>query len=346
MDEARAGQAAYNVVEMTRASAGRVVKVGVPPSSPVEWAGRDLLALRGLGAGEIRHLLTRAGKYAPVANRTETDTDELAGRAIALLMFEPSTRTRVSFEMAATRLGARVVDLSSGASSVTKGESLADTGRTIEAMGVSAMVVRTRAVGGAAAVAQAVACPVVNGGDGRHEHPTQGLVDALTIAQSFDRMDGFDLSGLRVAIVGDVVNSRVARSAIAGLGILGAQVVCVGPPSLVPEAVVSLGCRVERDFDGVLPEMDAVMMLRVQFERHGDKGSPMGSVRQYRSGYALTTDRAEKMKPNAIVMHPGPMNRGIEIDAAVANGPRSVILRQVANGVAVRMAALALLCQG
>ena len=261
-------------------------------------------------------------------------------------MFEPSTRTRVSFEIAATRLGARVVDLSSGASSVAKGESLADTGRTIEAMGVSAMVVRTRAVGGAAAVAQAVACPVVNGGDGRHEHPTQGLLDALTIAQSFDRVEGFDLSGLRIAIVGDVVNSRVARSAIAGLGILGAQVVCVGPPGLVPGSIESLGCTVEHDFDAVLPEMDVVMMLRVQLERHTDKGSAMGSVRQYRAGYALTADRADTMKNDAIVMHPGPMNRGIEIEAVVANGPRSVILRQVANGVAVRMAALALLCQG
>lgn len=326
------------------------MKVSVPTDSPVEWAGRDLLALRGLSAAEIRHLLTRAGKYAPVANRTETNTDELAGKAVALLMFEPSTRTRVSFEIAATRLGGRVIDLSSGATSVTKGESLADTGKTIEAMGVSAMVVRTKAVGGAAAVAKAVACPVVNAGDGRHEHPTQGLLDVLTVAQSFDRMDGFDLSGLRVAIVGDVVNSRVARSAIAGLGCMGARVVCVGPSSLVPRAVESLGCTVERDLDPVLPEVDVVMMLRVQFERHSDMGSPigspMGSVRQYRSGYALTADRADTMKSGAIVMHPGPMNRGIEIDAAVANGPRSVILRQVANGVAVRMAALALLCEG
>jgi aspartate carbamoyltransferase catalytic subunit len=327
---------------MTRTSAGRTVKVETP--TPVEWAGRDLLSLRGLGAAEIRHLLVRAGKYAPVANRTETNTDELTGRTVALMMFEPSTRTRVSFEIAAMRLGAQMVDLSSGASSVVKGESLADTGKTIEAMGVSAMIVRTKAVGGAATVARAVACPVVNAGDGRCAHPTQGLLDALTVAQSFDRVDGFDLSGIRVAIAGDVMNSRVARSAIAGLGALGAQVVCVGPPGLVPDAIETLGCEVERDFDAVVPEMDMVMMLRVQFERHSDRGS-LGSVRQYRSGYALTADRADAMKKGAIVMHPGPMNRGVEIDAAVAGGPRSVILRQVANGVAVRMAVLALLCE-
>lgn len=322
------------------------MKIEATPSSPIEWAGRDLLALRGLDAGEIRHLLKRAGKYAPVANRTETQTDELKGKAVALMMFEPSTRTRVSFEIAASRLGAQVLDLTGGASSVVKGESLSDTGTTIEAMGVSAMVVRTKVIGGAAAVAGAVGCPVVNAGDGRHEHPTQGLLDALTIAQSFDRADGFDLSGLRVAIVGDVANSRVARSAIAGLGCLGATVVCVGPPRVAPDSVESLGCSVERDFDEVIPEMDAVMMLRVQYERHSEKGSPIGTVRQYRAGYALTNERAVKMKAGAIVMHPGPMNRGVEIDAAVASGPKSVILKQVANGVAVRMAALALLCEG
>ncbi len=335
---------AYDSVEMTSTSAGRDVKGAAP--TPVEWAGRDLLALRGLGADEVRHLLTRAGRYAPVANRTKTNTDELAGRTVALMMFEPSTRTRVSFEMAATRLGARVVDLSSGASSVVKGESLADTARTIEAMGVSAMVVRTKAVGGAGAVARAVGCPVVNAGDGRHEHPTQGLLDVLTAARSFDRADGFDLSGLRVGIVGDVVNSRVARSAIAGFSVLGAEVVCVGPPALVPELTGSLGCGVERDLDKVLPELDVVMMLRVQFERHSGGGSPLGSVRQYRSGYAMTVERAGAMKQGAIVMHPGPLNQGVEIDAAVADGPRSVILKQVANGVAVRMAVLGLVCEG
>ncbi|MCH8270935.1 MAG: aspartate carbamoyltransferase catalytic subunit [Planctomycetes bacterium] len=339
---------------MTRTSARQAVRVdhvSADSADPVEWAGRDLLALRGLHGPRIRRLLQRAGRYAPVANRTETLTGELAGKVVALLSFESSTRTRVSFELSARRLGAAVVDLSGGSSSVAKGESLADTARTIEAMGASVMVVRTRQAGGAAVVANAVSCPVVNAGDGRHEHPTQGLLDAYTLAESFDRLDGFDLSGLRVAIVGDVANSRVARSAIAGFTALGAKVVCTGPIALAPRSFESLGCEVQRDFDAVLGEVDAVMMLRVQFERHAGAANQrddasVGSLREYRAGYALTAERAARMKPDAIVMHPGPMNIGIEIDAAVARGPRSVIGRQVANGVAVRMAVLAMLCGG
>ena len=334
---------------MTRASARQTVRVDDDSADPVEWAGRDLLALRGLGGAGIRCLLERAKRYAPVANRTETETGELTGKVVALVSFEPSTRTRVSFELSARRLGAAVVDLSGGSSSAAKGESLADTARTIEAMGASVMVVRTRQAGGAAVVANAVGCPVVNAGDGRHEHPTQGLLDAYTLAESFDRLDGFDLSDLRVAIVGDMANSRVARSAIAGLTALGAQVVCTGPTSLAPRSFESRGCVGERVVDAGLGDVDAVMMLRVQFERHaggtrrGDDPA-VGSLREYRAGYALTAERAARMKPGAIVMHPGPMNIGIEIDAPVARGPRSVILRQVAHGVAVRMAVLALLC--
>jgi aspartate carbamoyltransferase catalytic subunit len=217
------------------------------------------------------------------------------------------------------------------------------------------MIVRARQNGAAAMIAGAVACPVINAGDGRHEHPTQGLLDLLTIAEAHGRLGGFDLSGLMVAIVGDVASSRVARSAIAGLTALGARVVCVGPPALAPRSLEALGCAVSNDFDAVLPAADAVMMLRIQFERHGEAaekapalpGAPprsaaIASVREYRDGYGLTTDRAARLKPGAIVMHPGPINRGLEIDAAVADGPRSVILKQVAHGVAVRMAALGL----
>lgn len=279
--------------------------------------------------------------------------DDLAGRTVATMFFEDSTRTRTSFTLAASRLGARVVDVSGGATSVNKGETYADTARVVEAMGVDAIVTRARQAGSADLIARAVDCAVINAGDGRHEHPTQGLLDAYALAEAHGRLDGLDLSGLTVAIVGDVVNSRVARSAIAGMTTLGARVVCVGPPALAPPGLAATGCAVALDLDEVLPIADAVMMLRVQFERHGDVSSPeargeprrsaaIASAREYREGYALTADRAARMKPGAVVMHPGPINRGLELDGAVADGPRSVILRQVAAGVPVRMAVLAL----
>lgn len=312
------------------------------------WAGRDLLGLDGLPGGEIRALLRRACDWRDAG---ASGPRPLVGRTLANLFFEDSTRTRLSFTAAAQRLGAAVLDLASGASSVNKGESLIDTALTVEAMGVDAMIVRARPCGAAHDVAGAVACPVVNAGDGRHEHPTQGLLDCLTIADEFGRLGGFDLSGLTAAIVGDVANSRVARSAIFGLRTLGARVVCVGPPGLAPLGLATLGCAVERDFDGVIEDADAVMMLRVQFERHDgeakrtESGEPrrstaIASAREFREFFGMTEARAARMKPGAIVMHPGPMNRGLEIDAAVADGPRSRITRQVANGVFVRMAVL------
>ncbi|MFN0133859.1 MAG: aspartate carbamoyltransferase catalytic subunit [Phycisphaerales bacterium] len=332
-----------------------------PAAAPAasRWNRRHLLALADLSAAELRTLLRAAAAYVPVATRPETDTQELAGRAVATLFFEDSTRTRTSFTLAARRLGATVVDLSSGSSSVNKGESLLDTARTIEAQGVSAMVVRTKQAGAAALVARGVGCAVLNAGDGRHEHPTQGLLDLLTLAEAHGRLDAFDLAGLTLAIVGDVVNSRVARSAIAGATALGARVVCVGPPGLAPASLAALGrqgerqagCEVSPDLDAVLPAADAVMMLRVQFERHeGKPDEPLRSAsvpspREFRTLYGLSEARAERLKPGAIVMHPGPMNRGLEIDGTVADGPRSVILRQVSRGVAVRMATLRL-CVG
>lgn len=320
------------------------------------WAGRDLLGLQGVPASELRVLLGRARDLMPIANEPETRTGALAGKAVATLFFEDSTRTKTSFTLAARRMSAEVVDLSITASSVNKGETLVDTARTVEAMGVSAMVVRARQSGAAAMIAAAVACPVLNAGDGRHEHPTQGLLDVLTIAEAHGRLKEFDLSGLRVAIVGDVVNSRVARSAIAGLTTLGAWVVCVGPPALAPASMATLGCSVSGDLDETLSAADVLMMLRIQFERHGegDKPAPAGagpksaaiaSTREYRDRFGLTEARAARLKAGAVVLHPGPMNRGLEIDAAVADGPRSRILRQVRHGVAVRMAALGL-CLG
>lgn len=317
-----------------------------PTMRNVPTVPRGLVGLQGLPAREIAAYLARAEELEKLG---EASQKILAGRRIALLFFEDSTRTRTSFVVAAQRLGASIVDLSSATSSVNKGETLIDTARNVEAMGVHAFVVRARQSGAACMLASAVETPVINAGDGRHEHPTQGLLDILTIARSH-RRDSFDLSGLRIAYVGDVASSRVARSGIAGLTALGAKVVCIGPPAMVPAPIASLGVEVSRNLDAELPSLDAVVMLRIQFERHDEgakgppaepkKSSPIASIREYRACFGLSAERTQRMKPGAIVMHPGPINRGIELDADVADGPRSWILRQVAHGVLVRMAAL------
>lgn len=316
------------------------------------WTHRCLLGLQGLTAEELRTLLKTAAGFAEVSGRSVKKVPALRGKVVANLFFEDSTRTRLSFTLAAQRLSADVIDLTSTGSSVSKGESTVDTARNVEAMGVDALVVRHKSSGAPGLVAAGVKCSVINAGDGKHEHPTQGLLDIYTLAEANGRLDTFDLTGLRVAIVGDVVSSRVARSNIAGLTKLGAQVVCVGPGTLAPRSMESLGCTVDDDLEAVLPTVDAVNMLRIQFERHSEsaakatggdapRASPaFPSIREYSRGYALTADRARLLKPGAIIMHPGPMNRGIEIADEVADGPRSVILRQVSNGLAVRMAAL------
>jgi aspartate carbamoyltransferase catalytic subunit len=305
-------------------------------------ASRSLLGLEGLPAEALRELLNAAHEMGQRPPRAT-----LAGRIVVNLFFEDSTRTRMSFSIAARRLGAEVVDLLGSGSSVSKGETLIDTARNVEAMGVAAIVVRARQSGAAAMIARHVSCPVINAGDGRHEHPTQGLLDIYTLAESHGRLGSFDLRGLRVAIVGDAAASRVARSAIAGMTTLGAEVVCVGPPALAPRSLSALGATVSHELDAVLPRVDAVMMLRIQFERYGEgkgaeqqRSAPIHSIREYRELYALTPERTRMMKPGAIVMHPGPINRGIEMDGAVADGERSVVLRQVHNGVLVRMAVL------
>lgn len=332
-------------------------RVDAQPVAATYWKGRDLLELRGCGAGPLRAMLRAAAELpSPDECAPEPWRSRLAGRTVATLFFEDSTRTKTSFSIAARRLGADVADLTAGASSVNKGETLVDTALNVAAMGVAAIVVRARQSGAAELVARAVSCPVINAGDGRHEHPTQGLLDILTIAEAHGRVPGFDLSGLRVAIVGDVVSSRVARSGIAGLTTLGADVVCVGPPGLVHGGLRTLGCEIEHSLDAVIGAVDAVIVLRIQFERHGDaaakgdggkpeqgKSTAIASIREYRELYGMTTERAERMRPQAVLMHPGPMNRGLEIDGPAADGARSVILKQVANGVRVRMAALGLL---
>jgi aspartate carbamoyltransferase catalytic subunit len=293
-------------------------------------SSKHLLQLRGKRPDEIRALLASARELTSPTGR------ELAGSTVANLFFEDSTRTRVSFTIAAQRLGASVVDLSGKGSSLSKGETLTDTARTVEAMGVDALVVRCAQSGGAGLIAGAVSCAVINAGDGRHEHPTQALTDALTLSSALGRDGDFDLSGVRVAIVGDCAASRVARSNIACLRALGAEVVCCGPASMAPPALATLGCAISHDLDEVVGEVDAVMTLRIQFERN----SSIGSAREYRERWGLTVERAERMRPGAWVMHPGPINRGLEIDGEVADGARSLVLGQVANGPRVRMAAL------
>ncbi|TVQ32011.1 MAG: aspartate carbamoyltransferase catalytic subunit [Phycisphaeraceae bacterium] len=315
---------------------------------------RHLLALQELDAAQIRALLAAARPYAEGGKGSDHGSESratgsratgsrtagglpLTGRTVCTLFFEDSTRTRASFTLAAMRLGADVIDLSAG-SSISKGETLVDTARNIEAMGVDAIVTRDAAAGSAHLIARSVRCAVINGGDGPHEHPTQGLLDIYTLAEAHGRLDTFDLTGLKVAIVGDIATSRVARSNIAGMTKLGAEVTCVGPPNLCPPSIAALGDRVHHshDLDAILPGMDAVMALRIQLER----GAMVASLAEYAAFYQLSDERAARMKPGAIVMHPGPMNRGVEIASSVADGERSVVLRQASVGVAVRMGVL------
>lgn len=321
-------------------------------SAPAPARPTGLLGLQAMPADEIRSYLLAARALAAATNVKPV----LAGCTVANLFFEDSTRTRTSFTVAARNLGANVIEIAGSSSSVNKGESLIDTARNIEAMGVRALVVRAKQAGAAAMIARAVSRPVINAGDGRHEHPTQGLLDIYTIAEAHARLKTFDLRGLTIAIVGDVAASRVARSDIAGLTTLGARIICVGPPSMVPPSTTTLGVTIDRNLDRVLPAVDAVIMLRIQFERTPEgqtaqgqalvaKAPGIASVREYREQYGLSLERTSLMKPGAVVLHPGPINRGIELDASVADGPRSLILRQVANGVLIRMAALARVCQ-
>ncbi len=299
---------------------------------------RHLLGLDGMGPDLIEALLDGAEGFRPVAAGDSPPLDWGAGRIVANLFFEDSTRTRCSFGVAARRLGAASIDLTGPGSSVSKGETLLDTARTVDAMGVDAMVVRSPNAGTPHQIARAVRCPVINAGDGRHEHPTQGLLDILTLRQRLG-----DVAGRTVAIVGDVANSRVARSNIHGLTALRADVILVGPPTLVPAAMAQISAgpgrvTVDHDLDAVLERVDAIMMLRIQKERQAAEAI----AEDYRERYGLTVERARRLRPDAPIMHPGPMNRGLEIDSEVADDPqRSVIIRQVANGVAVRMAVLA-----
>ncbi|WP_153506201.1 aspartate carbamoyltransferase catalytic subunit [Cumulibacter manganitolerans] len=268
----------------------------------------------------------------------------LRGRTVVNLFFEDSTRTRISFELAAKRLSADVINFSAKGSSVSKGESLKDTALTLQAMGADAVVIRHGASGAPWQLASWVDGSVVNAGDGTHEHPTQALLDAFTMRKRTGRSMGQGLDGLRVTIVGDVLHSRVARSNVLLLETLGAEVTLVAPPTLLPVGVETWPCAHSYDLDAALPGADVVMMLRVQRERMNASYFP--TEREYSRRYGLDAVRAATLEPAAIVMHPGPMNRGMEIAAEVADGPRSTIVEQVANGVSVRMAVLYLLLGG
>ena len=300
------------------------------------WDKKHLLGLEELSAGDILDILDKAQNYRATALDEDKPCDALAGRRVVLMFFESSTRTRVSFEIAVERLGGSVTALSADTSSVKKGESLLDTVRTIDSMGVDFMVVRHPASGAACQIAQAVSASVVNAGDGTHEHPTQGLLDMLTIRQRKGA-----IAGLRVGIVGDILHSRVARSNLFGLTKLGASVVLIGPPTLVPDSFKSLGAEISNSLDDAIHQCDVLNVLRIQRERLDGQFFP--SVREYCELYRLDRVRMRRAKPDVLVMHPGPMNRGIEITPDVADGANSVILEQVSNGVAVRMAVLDIL---
>ena len=301
------------------------------------WTRKHLLTLNELSAEEILYILDTAENFKEVSTRSVKKVPALRGRVVVTAFFEDSTRTRMSFTLAAQRLSADILDFSAKISSASKGESLRDTARNIEAMGVDIMIVRHSAAGAAYDMTQAVDCCIINAGDGQHAHPTQGLLDLFTIRERKGRIEG-----LNVAICGDIAHSRVARSDLRGLIKLGANVTLVGPPTLVPRSFEKLGARVTSDFDAILPEMDVINMLRIQKERITSSVFP--SLREYIQLFGMTSARMARCKPDVLMMHPGPVNRGIELAADVADGPNSSILRQVTNGLAIRMAVL-FLCQ-
>jgi len=291
-----------------------------------------------LSAEEILHIFKTAESFQEVSTRSIKKVPALRGRVVVNLFFEDSTRTRMSFALAAQRLSADVLEFTASRSSVSKGESLRDTVRNIEAMGVDTFVIRHSAGGAPHYITRCTNCHVINAGDGQHEHPTQGLIDIFTIRERKGRIEG-----LNVVIVGDISHSRVARSNLWGLTKLGAKVTLVGPTTLVPRAFEKMGARVGHDLDAALKEADVVNMLRIQRERMTSQVFP--STEEYVRLFGLTRRRLKGTKPDLLIMHPGPINRGVELASDVADGPNSSILRQVSNGLAIRMAVLFLVNQ-
>ncbi|MFP4473813.1 MAG: aspartate carbamoyltransferase catalytic subunit [Candidatus Omnitrophota bacterium] len=300
------------------------------------WTRKNLFDLRELSAEEIGLILETATSFKEISTREVKKVPVLRGKTIVTLFFEPSTRTRTSFELAAKRLSADTINIAASSSSLSKGESVLDTARNIEAMNVDMIIVRHASSGVPRILADNLNSAIVNAGDGCRSHPTQALLDMFTIKERLGK-----IKGLNVTIVGDVLHSRVARSNIVGLTKMGANVTLCGPSTLIPPEIERLGAKVSFDLDAVVPESDVVMALRLQKERQQEKFLP--SIREYVQRFGITEERLCRARPEMIVMHPGPTNRGIELSAEVADGPRSVILDQVTNGVAVRMAVLYLL---
>ena len=302
----------------------------------MELKSKDLLEIKELSGKEIRYLLDTAESFKEVTGRDIKKVPTLRGKTVVNLFFEPSTRTRTSFELAAKRLSADVINFSVATSSVTKGETLLDTARNIEAMRSDYIVIRHSASGAPHILAKNLRSSVINAGDGAHEHPTQALLDMFTIREKKGRIEG-----LIITIIGDIAHSRVARSNIYGLIKLGAEVRLVGPPALMPPEVYDLGVSVFYNMEDALKDADVIMVLRLQLERQGKNYFP--SLREYAGLYSLNPERVRYAKQDVMIMHPGPINRGIEIAPEVADGISSVILEQVTNGIAVRMAVLYLL---
>ena len=301
-----------------------------------EWTQKHLLDLDDVSRDEIELVIETARSFKEVSAREVKKVPALRGKTVALLFFEPSTRTRVSFELAAKRLSADTLSIAASASSVTKGESVLDTALNIEAMNVDAMVVRHQASGVPQILAQGTRTVIINAGDGCRAHPTQALLDVFTMVDKLGPLDG-----KKVVIVGDILHSRVARSNISALLTMGAHVVVCGPSTLMPSGVEGLGVEVTTNIDRALDGADVVMALRMQKERQNELFLP--SITEYIREFCITSERLKKARPTALVMHPGPTNRGVEIAADVADGVQSVILEQVTNGIAVRMAVLYLL---
>lgn len=302
------------------------------------WTHKHLLSLEELSPAELTLILDTATAFKGVGQRTLKKVPALRGKTLVNFFVEPSTRTRTSFEVAAMRLSADVVNISATASSLQKGETLKDTAQNLQALQADIIVLRHSSAGSPRFLSQRVDASIINAGDGAHEHPTQGLLDVFTMREKCGRLEG-----LKVAIVGDILFSRVARSNIFALTKLGAEVTLVGPTTLVPEAFRKLGVRVAHHIDEILETTDVINLLRIQHERQRQEYFP--GLGEYVSLFGLTKARAERLKPDCVIMHPGPINRGVEIDSDVADGPRSVILEQVTNGIAVRMAVL-YLCAG
>jgi aspartate carbamoyltransferase catalytic subunit len=303
----------------------------------VPWTRRHLLGLEELSLQEINTILDTAENFVDSGQKTRRKRGHLANKVVVNLFFEPSTRTRTSFSLAARRLSADVLDFTPSSSSLSKGETFIDTAKNIEAMGIDLMVVRHSSSGAPHLLSQHLRCGIINAGDGAHEHPTQGLLDIFTIRRIKKRLDG-----LTVGLVGDIAHSRVARSNIHGLVKLGARVIACGPPTLVPSTIRELGVEVSHDLNAILPRCDVINLLRIQFERQRNGLFP--SVQEYARLFGVDSARLAKAKSELLLLAPGPINRGVEITPDVADGPNSAILQQVTNGLAVRMAILYLLC--